>query len=85
MFYAAPSGPANSSFWDWFQGVVSGKAVTRYNGMVEVMSVGNTVVARWVFDRGLPVKIVGPQLNALTGAVAVEELHIAHEGLRMKF
>jgi len=28
-------------------------------------------------------KVSGPQLNAKTGEVAIEELHIAHEGLRL--
>jgi hypothetical protein len=33
--------------------------------------------------RGLPQKLQGPSLNAKTGDVAMEELHIAHEGLRL--
>jgi len=41
------------------------------------------VVATWTFTRGLPAKLVGPQLNAKTGDVAIEELQIAHEGLRL--
>ena len=41
-------------------------------------------VAIWTFSRGLPAKIIGPQLNARTGEVAVEELQIAHEGLRLE-
>jgi hypothetical protein len=32
--------------------------------MVEVMSVGDDVVATWEFDRGLPVRLRGPELNA---------------------
>ena len=47
------------------------------------MSVGDEVVARWLFERGLPAKVTGPQLNAKTGEIAIEELHIAHEGLRL--
>jgi hypothetical protein len=31
----------------------------------------------------LPAKIRGPQLNAKTGEIAIEELTIAHEGLRL--
>ena len=41
------------------------------------------VAATWVFERGLPARIKGPDLNAKTGEVAIEELHIAHEGLRL--
>ena len=42
------------------------------------------VMAHWTFCRGLPVKVSGPTLNAKTGEIAVEELHIAHEGLRLE-
>ena len=40
-------------------------------------------VATWVFERGLPVRISGPHLNARTGDIAIEELHIAPETLRL--
>lgn len=84
MLYADPGGPVDGSMWNWFQDIVSGWQVKRYGGIVRVMSVRDVVAARWTFDRGLPQKIVGPQLNARTGEVAIEELHIAHEGLRME-
>ncbi len=81
----------DTQLWKWFQDVVSGKRpVPRYDGIVEVLprlhdpkSTQELPLARWYFDRGLPAKIVGPQLNAKTGEVAIEELHIAHEGLRL--
>ena len=41
------------------------------------------VVATWQFERGVPAKVRGPELNAKTGEIAIEELHIAHEGLRL--
>jgi phage tail-like protein len=83
MFFKE-GGTADSALWDWLQGVVAGRRpVARYNGVVEVLDVGEAAVATWVFDRGLPAKISGPQLNAKTGEVAIEELHIVHEGLRL--
>jgi len=70
--------------WDWLQGVVSGRRpVARYDGAIEVKNRSGDTVATWIFDRGLPAKIRGPELNAKTGDVAIEELHIAHEGLRL--
>jgi phage tail-like protein len=57
--------------------------VRRYNGVIKVMSVADKVAATWTFNRGLPAKIRGPELNAKTGEIAIEELHIAHEGLRL--
>jgi len=78
------SGNVNRELWDWLQGVASGvRPVQRYDGRIKVMSVGDNVAATWTFDRGLPAKIRGPELNAKTGEVAIEELHIAHEGLRL--
>src|ERR1044072_3528885 len=54
MFYG-DSGEVNADLWTWLQSVVAGeRPVARYDGIVEVMSVGDTVVASWVFDRGLP-------------------------------
>lgn len=83
MFYAK-SGQLNRDLWRWLQDIAAGvRPVARYDGLVEVMSVGDQVVAAWEFDRGLPVRLRGPELNARTGEVAIEELHIAHEGLRL--
>lgn len=80
----AHGGAANAELWRWLQDVVAGvRPVARYDGIVEVIDVGDDVVARWSFRRGLPSKIAGPQLNARTGEIAIEELHIAHEGLTL--
>jgi len=58
--------------------------VPRYDGTVEIQDrKGGLVQARWTFDRALPSKVSGPALNAATGAIAVEELHLVHEGLRL--
>ena len=74
----------NMELWQWLQDVVAGvRPVARYDGLIDVMDTGDTVVARWAFTRGLPAKISGPQLNAKSGEIAIEELHIAHEGLRL--
>ncbi len=84
MFFS-DGGSVNDSLWNWIQDVVSGvRPIARYDGIVQVMD-RNTddIVATWTFDRSLPQKIRGPELNARTGEVAIEELHIAHEGLRL--
>jgi phage tail-like protein len=77
-------GTVQAELWQWFQDVVDGvRPLRRYDGTIEVLDEGEAAVATWTFTRGLPAKLVGPQLNARTGEVAVEELQIAHEGLRM--
>ena len=81
------SGPgrADPALWDWLAGMVAGQLpIPRYNGLIQVWSPdGRREVASWTFWRGLPSKVSGPTLNAKTGEVAVEELHIVHEGLRL--
>jgi phage tail-like protein len=82
MFFAG--GAVNADLWTWIQSVVNNvRPVPRYDGTIEVMDVGEVVVATWTFSRGLPARIRGPTLNAQTGEIAIEELHIAHEGLRL--
>ena len=83
MFHST-TGRLNTELWKWMQDAVGNvRPIARYDGVIEVMSVGDEVVATWEFDRGLPARIRGPELNARTGEVAIEELHIAHEGLRL--
>src|SRR5256714_12886815 len=83
MFYG-DSRQVNTDLWQWMQDVVRGiRPVARYGRVIEVMSVGEKAAATWVFDRGLPARIRGRELHAKTGEVAIEEMHIAHEGLRL--
>ena len=79
-------GTVRSELWRWLQGILSGvRPVRRYDGVIEVLSHdGQDTVATWTFDRGLPSKISGPQLNAKTGEIAIEELTLMHEGLRLR-
>lgn len=85
LFYPA-NGTVNGELWGWLQSILSGtRPVARYDGIIEVLTPGgDAVAATWTFDRGLPAKISGPTLNAKTGEVAIEELTIAHEGLRLR-
>lgn len=78
-------GAVKTELWDWFQDVVDGvRPLRRYDGTILILDAEGEPVAAWTFLRGLPAKLVGPQLNARTGEVAIEELQIAHEGLRMR-
>lgn len=89
MFYGKEN-RVSSDLWTWLQGIVAGqRPVVRYNGMVTVFDRLNnesarTTLATWVFDRALPTRLRGPTLNAKSGDVAIEELHLVHEGLRLK-
>ena len=73
--------------WAWFArtaepggyGLRSSRAV-----VVLLDSDGLTERVRFVLDRCLPVRLSGPRLNALTGAIAIEELELAYEALRLE-
>ena len=85
MFYPSDGeAQANVELWHWMQRILNGeRPVPRYDGVISVMSGDGTVRASWMFDRGLPAKIRGPELNGKSGEIAIEELSIAHEGLRL--
>ncbi len=40
-------------------------------------------VLTWVLERALPVKFKAADLNARGSEIGIEELHLAHEGLRL--
>lgn len=83
MFYS--SGGLDRQLWQWLQDLASGvRPVRRYDGFIRVIDGDDEVIATWSFVRGLPAKISGPQLNAKTGDIAIEELTIAHEGLKLE-
>jgi phage tail-like protein len=86
MFLPDDGHEADPAFWDWITGMLQGTLpIPRYNGLVEVRSPSDRrTVAAWSFERGLPSKVVGPALNARTGEIAIEELHILHERLLLK-
>jgi phage tail-like protein len=75
----------NRDLWDWFHsGTLGGGYTRRMN--VEIRHLdgdGQTEVRRWRLDRALPVKFKSGDLNARAAEVAVEELHLVHEGLTL--
>jgi phage tail-like protein len=82
--FGPAGGEAEPELWQWFQDVVGGvRPVRRYDGTVLVQDQSGGTMATWQFFRAVPSKLVGPQFNAKTGEVAIEELHLAHEGLRL--
>ncbi len=86
MFSASRTEPANRALWAWLTQMVGGELpVRRYDGRIDLFDTsGRNTLATWTFERGLPQKVTGPTLNAKTGEVAIEELRIVHEGLRME-
>lgn len=78
-------GPMDLTLWRWFADVINGvRPLRRYDGTIRIIAAPHRSVGGWTFVRGLPAKIVGPALHGATGTIAIEELQIAHEGLRLE-
>lgn len=72
----------SNDLWDWHYGFVEGKGKRR-DGIITLQDDQHKPVRSWRFSRGLPVKWTGPALNAAQSQVAIEELEIAHEGIKV--
>jgi phage tail-like protein len=70
----------SSVLWAWHQGALHG-AVVRQPVSVILVDTAGAPVWRWDFQDAYPVRWVGPELRAGTGAVALETLELAHRGL----
>ena len=92
MFVPENSQYVEKSFWDWLTATVTGTLpILRCEGHVRVYdptqfndTSPKRTLAHWRFSEGLPSKVTGPALNAKTGEIAIEELHIAHQGLTLE-
>jgi len=67
--------------WSWYQAGLTQSLGARRDGAIILMTAAGTPAKSWTFHAGLAAKWVGPELNAMQNAVAVESLEIAHEGL----
>jgi phage tail-like protein len=72
---------ASDDLWQWHLAYIEGRGKRR-DGTVILQDSLQRPVRVWHFLRGMPVKWSGPALHAMQGQVAIEELEIAHEGLR---
>jgi phage tail-like protein len=71
------------TLWDWHYNWVQGTG-TRKDGLVVLLDESRQPAKIWKFKRGIPMKWVGPPLNAAQSNVAIESLDIAHEGLELE-
>ena len=69
-----------TDLWKWHQDLVSGKIV-RKNGTIVVQDDLGVQTAVWSFSNALPLRMSGPELDAMQSKTAVETLELSHEGL----
>jgi phage tail-like protein len=73
---------ANMDMWTWRQMIIDGKVNTaRSNGSIYMCDQSGIAIAQWDFEKAWPSKISGPQFQADSSAVGIEELTLVHEGL----
>ena len=66
--------------WTWHNAFVLGNG-KRKDGLIVLLDESRIPTKVWKFTNGIPMKWVGPSLNATQSAVAIESLEISHEGL----
>ncbi len=79
---------SNRDLWQWFELVTRGASSYRLAATVTVLGPeagkgGQRASLRWRLSHCLPTKFKVPTFNATSSDVAVEELHLAHEGFRL--
>ena len=67
----------------WFQLVAGGAYAYRLSAEIAMQDAAGQEVITWALDKCLPVKFKAADLNAKGSDIGVEELHLAHEGLRL--
>lgn len=72
--------------WKWFELVhISGALTMRLDVSIQMRDAANQPILIWDLRRALPVKFKAADLLATRATeVAIEELHIIHEGLEMR-
>jgi phage tail-like protein len=77
---------ADFGLWEWFERVNLDheRHLRATADVVMLHSDGSTEVATFVLTGCLPIRLRIPGLDAASGQVAVEELQLAHETLRLR-
>ena len=75
---------ATRDLWNWFQLVAGGAYSYRLDARITMQSPGGQPVLTWVLERALPTKFKAADLDAKGTDIGIEELHLAHEGLRLE-
>lgn len=71
--------------WVWFEATTrSANYGLRYSGVIDVFYPSGEPAFRWNLINVLPTKFKGPDLTSTANQVAVEELHLVHEGLTLQ-
>ncbi len=71
----------DSSLFDWYRAGLAYSLGARRDGSIVLVTPAGVPAVAWAFRGGIAVKWIGPDLNAMQNAVAIEGIEIAHEGI----
>jgi phage tail-like protein len=71
----------DKSLFDWYRAGLTMSLGARRDGAILLVTPAGVPAYVWTFRAGLAVKWVGPELNAMQSAIAIEGIEIAHEGI----
>jgi len=78
---------SNWDLWKWFAKVAQGSYAYRLDVEIAIFGPGDVDRGKarfvWKLERCLPTKFKGPELDASSDQISVEELHLVHEGLTL--
>ena len=72
---------SSQNMWSWFQMVGSQAYAYRLSATITMFDTAGKALIAWKLDKVLPIKFKSADLNAKATEVAIEELHLVHEGL----
>jgi phage tail-like protein len=70
--------------WDWFEQAIADSSVVAHAEVVVYAQDGSTQLVSFVLLGCRPLKLKAPPLNAKDGMVAIEELQIAYQSLKLQ-
>jgi phage tail-like protein len=75
--------PNGHDLWNWRKSVVDG-APQRRGGTITMLDEKRKPAVVWTFSGAWPSKWTGPEMNAKSNDVAIEEMEIAAEGVTLQ-
>lgn len=76
-----------ADLWNWFDAVTrQANYALRYEGRINVVDPDrpDRHAFSWVLTGVMPIKFKGPDLSATASQVALEELHLVHQGITLE-
>lgn len=73
----------NSSLQEWINTSLAG-TMERRNVQIDLLSEDRSTVQQWRLRNAVPVRLIGPVLNAATNAIAVETLVLMAESMTVE-